>query len=46
MCFQVSDVTITSRQIRRAALAHAILSFSYNTVILALALNLLFGFLN
>ncbi len=46
MCFQVSDVVVTSPQIRRAVLGHAILSFAYNTVILALALNLLFGFLN
>jgi uncharacterized membrane protein len=45
MCFQVSDVSISSRQIRRAVLAHALLSFSYNTVIVALVLNLLFGFL-
>lgn len=43
MCFQVSDVTVSSPQIRRAVLAHALLSFSYNTVILALTLNLLFG---
>jgi len=46
MCFQVSDVAVTSPQIRRAVLGHAVLSFAYNTVILALALNLLFGFLN
>ena len=44
MCFQVSDVTIASPQIRRAVLGHALLSFVYNTVILALALNLFFGF--
>jgi uncharacterized membrane protein len=46
MCFQVSDVSISSPQIRRAVLSQALLSFAYNTVILALALNLLFGFLN
>jgi|SRR5262245_42300847 len=44
MCFQVSDVAVTSPQIRRAVLAHALISFAYNTVILALALNLFFGF--
>ena len=44
MCFQVSDVAISSPQIRRAVLGHAVLSFVYNTVILALALNLFFGF--
>jgi len=45
MCFQVSDVCITSRPIRRAVLSHALLSFLYNTVVLALALNLVLGFL-
>jgi uncharacterized membrane protein len=43
MCFQVSDVTITSPALRRAALGHALLSFAYNTVILAVALNLAIG---
>jgi len=46
MCFQVSDVCITSRAIRRAVLAHALLSFLFNTVILGLALNLMLGFLS
>lgn len=46
MCFQVSDVCITSRGIRRAVLSHALLSFLYNTVVLALALNLMLGFLS
>jgi uncharacterized membrane protein len=45
MCFQVSDVTITSRVIRRDVLVHAVISFAYNTAILALALNLAFGLL-
>jgi uncharacterized membrane protein len=40
MCFQVSDVAISGRRLRRAALGHAVLSFAYNTAILALALNL------
>jgi len=43
MCFQTSDVVITSRSIRRAVLGHTILSFAFNTVIVALALNLVFG---
>jgi uncharacterized membrane protein len=43
MCFQVSDVTISSHQIRRAVLSQALLSFVYNTVILAVALNLVLG---
>ncbi len=46
MCFQVSDVPITSRPIRRSALVHALLSFLFNTAILALALNIVFGVLN
>jgi uncharacterized membrane protein len=45
MCFQVSDVCVTSRNIRRATLGHTLLAFVYNTVVLALALNLAFGFL-
>jgi uncharacterized membrane protein len=40
MCFQVSDTQITDRLIRRTALAHAMLSFAYNTGILALVLNI------
>lgn len=40
MCFQVSDVAIASTAIRRAALGHALISFLYNTAIVALALNL------
>lgn len=43
MCFQVSDVTISSRVIRRAALGQGLLSFAYNTAILATALNLVLG---
>jgi uncharacterized membrane protein len=46
MCFQVSDTCITSRQVRRAVLLHALISFAYNTAILALALNLAFGALS
>jgi uncharacterized membrane protein len=43
MCFQVSDVQVTSPQMRRAVLLHAILSFVYNTAILAFVLNLVFN---
>ena len=45
MCFQVSDVTITGRTLRRAVTGHAVLSFAYNTAVLALAMNLLTGLL-
>jgi uncharacterized membrane protein len=43
MCFQVSDVCVTSRQIRKGVLLHALISFAYNSVILAFVLNLVFG---
>jgi uncharacterized membrane protein len=43
MCFQVSDVCVTSHQIRRTVLLHAVLSFVYNTTILAFVLNLVFA---
>ncbi len=43
MCFQVSDVVVSSRQIRRTVLGHALLSFVYNTAILATAINLAVG---
>ena len=43
MCFQVSDVCVTSHQIRRAVLLHAVISFAYNSIILAFVLNLVFG---
>ena len=33
-------------EIRRAVLGHAVMSFVYNTVILAPALNLFFGFVD
>jgi uncharacterized membrane protein len=40
MCFQVSDVAVTEHRLRRFVTAHAIVSFAFNTGILALALNL------
>jgi uncharacterized membrane protein len=43
MCFQTSDVCITATQIRRAVLLHAIISFGYNTAIIAFVLNLVFA---
>jgi uncharacterized membrane protein len=39
MTFQVSDVVITSRAFRKLVLLHAMLSFGFNTVILALTIN-------
>jgi uncharacterized membrane protein len=43
MTFQVSDVQITSRRLRRLALLHGLISFAYNTVIVALTINTLAG---
>ena len=43
MTFQVSDVQIESHQIRRLALAHGILAFFFNVVIVALTINILAG---
>jgi uncharacterized membrane protein len=40
MCFQVSDVGVATTLMRREVLVHAVLSFVYNTMIVALALNL------
>lgn len=39
MTCQVSDVQITSRRMRRITLFHGILSFGFNTMILALLIN-------
>src|SRR5438876_5089294 len=39
MTCQVSDVQVTSRRMRRIALVHSILSFGFNTIILALLIN-------
>ena len=43
MTSQVSDVQITPPSIRRLALIHGVLSFAFNTVILALSVNILAG---
>jgi uncharacterized membrane protein len=45
MTFQVSDVQITSRKLRRLATLHGLLSFLFNTVIVALTVNLASGLL-
>lgn len=43
MTSQVSDVPITSRSLRRLALMHSILSFFYNTAIVAMSINIIAG---
>jgi len=40
MTCQVSDVQITSPRMRRIALFHSVLSFGFNTIILALLINI------
>src|SRR5437763_11021955 len=45
MTCQVSDVSVTSREMRRLVLLHGILSFGFNTVILALTINTVSSFL-
>ncbi len=46
MTFQVSDVNITSRRIRRLALVHGLISFALNTFVVALTINLVAGLKN
>jgi uncharacterized membrane protein len=43
MTFQVSDVEISSRQIRRLAWFHGLISFIFNTAIVALSINIISG---
>lgn len=46
MTFQVSDVEISSRRIRRLALIHSIISFAFNTAIVALTINIISGLIS
>lgn len=43
MTSQVSDVQITSRSLRRLSLFHSILSFFFNTAIVAMTINIIAG---
>ncbi len=43
MTSQVSDVQIVSRDLRRLSLGHGILSFFFNTAILAMSINIIAG---
>jgi len=43
MTFQVSDVSITRKGLRRMALWHGLISFVYNVVIIALTINVIAG---
>ncbi len=44
MTFQVSDVQVESRVIRRFVLMHSLISFVFNTIIVALTINTIAGF--
>ncbi len=46
MTFQVSDVQIVDRRVRRVVLFHALISFGYSTMILALVVNIVSGLLH
>ena len=46
MCFQVSDVQCSASDIRRVTLVHALVSFVFNTTIVALSLNVMFQLLS
>jgi uncharacterized membrane protein len=43
MTYQVSDTDLTKRQIRSAALRHALLSYLFGTVIIAMTINVIAG---
>ena len=46
MTFQVSDVAITNKKLRRIALIHGLLAFGLNTFVVALTINLIAGLRN
>lgn len=43
MTSQVSDVVVTSRQMRRMTLLHSVTSFAFNMLVLALSINVMAG---
>jgi uncharacterized membrane protein len=43
MCSQVSDVQVSSREMRRITLVHSVLSFAFNMLVLALSINVVAG---
>jgi uncharacterized membrane protein len=43
MTSQVSDVSVTSRQMRKLSLIHGVLSFFFNTTIVAMTINIIAG---
>jgi uncharacterized membrane protein len=45
MTFQVSDTSITLKEVRRLVLLHSILSFVYNTIIVAISVSVIINLL-
>ncbi|KRE89355.1 hypothetical protein ASG87_03165 [Frateuria sp. Soil773] len=43
MCFQVSDVQVTSRTLRRTVLLHSVIAFFFNVFIIAISVNIVAG---
>lgn len=43
MTFQVSDVTVTSKDLRRLTLFHSLIAFAFNTIVVALTVNVIAG---
>jgi uncharacterized membrane protein len=43
MTSQVSDISVTSREMRRLSLIHGVLSFFFNTTIVAMMINIVAG---
>jgi uncharacterized membrane protein len=43
MTFQVSDVQITSRELRRVVLLHSVIAFFFNVFIIAVTVNIVAG---
>ena len=46
MCYQVSDQTIRTKQLRHVVLIHSIVSYAFGVVIIASTINVLAGFIN
>lgn len=46
MTFQVSDIEISSKPMRKMVLLHSLLSFGFNTIMIALTINVIAGFGN
>ena len=46
MTSQVSDVQVTSREMRRLTMVHSVLSFAFNMLVLALSINVVAGALS